>query len=140
MDLEDRRSRFGFDFFVNHGLVLWVCRKQASCASSTTQAEYLATSSTTKEIISHRRLLSNSVNSAPLLPICSPTTKVFCVLSKILNILMSTTTSFAKHFQPIPSSLPLSRLMINWLIRSKALPKEIFQRMCHQLGMYSVEH
>ena len=62
------------------------------------------------------------VNPSPLLPICSPTTKVLCVLSKTLNfiaklnIVMSNTTSFAKHFQPISCSLSLSSLMINWLI------------------------
>ena len=65
MDLDDRRSRFGFILFVNHGLALWASRKQASCASSTTKAEYLAASSTTKEIIWHRRLLSSLGKTLP---------------------------------------------------------------------------
>ena len=61
------------------------------------------------------------VNPPSLPTICSPTTKVLCVLSKTLNfiaklyILMSSTTSFTNHFQLISSSLPLSPLMINWL-------------------------
>ena len=59
MDLDDRRFRCGFRLFVNHGHVLWASRKQASCASSKTKAEYLTASSTTKEIIWHMRLLSN---------------------------------------------------------------------------------
>ena len=62
------------------------------------------------------------VTHPPPLHICSPTTKVLRGLSKTmnfiieLNILMSNTTSFRKHFQPISSSLPLSPLEINWLI------------------------
>ena len=59
MDLDDRKSRSGFVLFVNHGPVFWASRKHASCASSTTEAEYLAASSTTKEIIWHRPLLTN---------------------------------------------------------------------------------
>ena len=59
MDLDDRKSRSGFILFVNHGPVFWASRKQTSCASSTTEAEYLAASSTTKEIIWHRRLLAS---------------------------------------------------------------------------------
>ena len=67
MDLDDRKSRAGFILFVNHGPVFWASRKQASCASNTTKAEYLAASSTTKEIIWHRRLLT-SLGKAPLSP------------------------------------------------------------------------
>ena len=68
MDLHDRKSRSGFILFVNHGLVFGESRKQASCASSTTDAEYLAASSTTKEIIWHRRLLNRLGK-----PLSSPT-------------------------------------------------------------------
>jgi hypothetical protein len=51
MDLDDRKSRSGYILFVNHGPVFWASCKQASYASSTTEAKYLAASSTTKEII-----------------------------------------------------------------------------------------
>lgn len=61
------KSRFGFILFVNHGPVFWASRKQTSCASSTTEAEYLAASSTTKEIIWHKRILA-SLGKAPTSP------------------------------------------------------------------------
>ena len=67
INLDDRKSRSGFIFFVNHGPVFWASRKQASCASSTTEAEYLAASSTTKEIIWHRCLLT-SLGKTPTSP------------------------------------------------------------------------
>lgn len=60
MDLDNRRSRSRFILFVYHSLVLWATRKQANCASSTTK--YLVASSTTKEIIWHKRLLSSLVS------------------------------------------------------------------------------
>ena len=67
MDLDDQKSRSGYILFVNHGPVFWASRKQASCASSTTKAKYLVVSSTTNEIIWHRRLLI-SLGKAPTYP------------------------------------------------------------------------
>ena len=67
MDLDDRKSRLGFIMFMIHDPVFWAFRKQASCASSTTEAKYLAAFSTTKEIIWHWRLLDSLVKP-PLSP------------------------------------------------------------------------
>ena len=85
MDLDDHLSRSGFILFANHGPALWASRKQTSCASSTTKAEYFAASSTTKEIIRHRRLLSNLGKNPTSPTILFTDTSVPSVLSRIMN-------------------------------------------------------
>ena len=147
MDLDDRKSRSGFILFVNHGPVFWASRKQASCASSTTEAEYLAASSTTKEIIWHRRLL-HSLGKPPLSP-----TPLFTDNQSALRLIKN--PEFHRRTKHIDVQYHVIReaFLANLLIPSfvssydqladiltKALPKESFQRLRHQLGMCSVEH
>ena len=58
-DTTDRKSRSGSLLLLNRTPVSWSSRKQACVSTSTTEAEYVAASSTTKDIIWFRRLLSN---------------------------------------------------------------------------------
>ena len=147
MDLDDRKSRTGFILFVNHGPVYWASRKQASCASSTTEAEYLAASSTTKEIIWHRRLLT-SLGKSPSSP-----TPLFTDNQSALRLIKNPEFHRrTKHIDVqyhvireafladllLPSFVPSHDQLAD--IFTKALPKESFQRLRHQLGMCSVEH
>jgi hypothetical protein len=58
-DLDDRRSTSGYLFAINTGgAISWQTRKQTSVATSSTQAEYHALSTATKETIWLRTLLS----------------------------------------------------------------------------------
>ena len=147
MDLDDRKSRSGFILFVNHGPVFWASRKQASCASSTTEAEYLAASSTTKEIIWHRRLL-NSLGKPPLSP-----TPLFTDNQSALRLIKNPefhrrTKHIDVQYHVIREAFLADLLLPSFVsshdqladIFTKALPKESFQRLRHQLGMCSVEH
>ena len=58
-DIIDRKSRTGTILLLNGAPVAWCSRKQNCVATSTTESEYIAAGSTTKDIIWHRRLLSN---------------------------------------------------------------------------------
>lgn len=147
MDLDDRKSRSGYILFVNHGPVFWASRKQASCASSTTEAEYLAASSTTKEIIWHRRLLT-SLGKAPTSP-----TPLFTDNQSALRLIKNPefhrrTKHIDVQYHVIREAFLANLLLPSFVsshdqladIFTKALPKENFHRLCHQLGMCSVEH
>lgn len=46
-----RKSNSGFIGFVNGGTISWACRKQASVSLSSTEAEYIALTETTQEIL-----------------------------------------------------------------------------------------
>ena len=147
MDLDDRKSRSGFVLFVNNGPVFWASRKQASCASSTTEAEYLAASSTTKEIIWHRRLLS-SLGHHPVSP-----TPLFTDNQSALRLIKNPefhrrTKHIDVQYHVIREAFLADILLPSFVsthdqlanIFTKALPKDTFQRLRHQLGMCSIEH
>lgn len=56
-DLDDRRSTTGNLFMLANGPVSWLSKKQATVALSTSEAEYIALSSATQEVVWLRRLL-----------------------------------------------------------------------------------
>ena len=56
-DTDDRRSTTGYIFLINNHAISWQTHKQNSVATSSTQAEYQALSSATKEAIWLRNLL-----------------------------------------------------------------------------------
>ena len=56
-DHADRRSTSGYVFQLANGAITWASRKQNSVALSTCEAEYMALSATTQEVIWLGRLL-----------------------------------------------------------------------------------
>lgn len=68
-DLDDRRSTSGFVFMLGGGAVCWSSKKQASPATSSCEAEYMAAAHCARHAIWLRRLLSDLSIS-----ISSPTT------------------------------------------------------------------
>ena len=147
MDLDDRKSRSGFVLFLNHGPDLWASRKQACCASSTTEAEYLAASATTKEIIWHRRLLC-SLGKTPTSP-----TPLFTDNQSALRLIKNPefhrrTKHIDVQYHVIREAFLADIILPSFVsshdqladIFTKALPKDSFQRLRSQLGICPVEH
>ena len=58
-DANERRSTTGYVFFIGVGAISWNCRRQPTIALSTTEAEYMSTSQSTKEAIWLRKLLAD---------------------------------------------------------------------------------
>lgn len=61
-DTETRRSTTGYIFTISGGAVSWASQRQSMVSLSTTEAEYIAASTATKELVWLRRLL-NDVDS-----------------------------------------------------------------------------
>lgn len=57
-DIDDRRSTTGYYFSLGSGSVTWNSKRQVTVALSSTEAEYMAVSSATRELVWLRRLLS----------------------------------------------------------------------------------
>ena len=55
--MKDRKSTSGYVFSIGSGAVSWSSKKQATVALSSSEAEYIATSATTCQVIWLRRLL-----------------------------------------------------------------------------------
>lgn len=68
-DVNDRRSISGYVFILSGGAVSWSSKKQSSVALSSTEAEYMAVSAATKDLIWIRTLLAELDSTA----ICGPT-------------------------------------------------------------------
>ena len=58
-DMDTRRSTSGYTFFIGNSLVSWSSQKQKTVAKSSTEAEYVALSFATQEVIWLRRLLES---------------------------------------------------------------------------------
>ena len=58
-DMDDRHSTSGNVFFLAGGAVSWLSKKQATVALSTAEAEYVALSAATQEVIWLRRLFTD---------------------------------------------------------------------------------
>ncbi len=51
LDIDDRKSTYGFVFICNGSAVSWKSSKQSTTADSTTEAEYIAASDAAKEAV-----------------------------------------------------------------------------------------
>jgi hypothetical protein len=58
-DPTDRKSVTGFCIFLSDSLIFWKSKKQSIVSQSSTEAEYRAMTSTTKEIVWLRWLLAD---------------------------------------------------------------------------------
>jgi hypothetical protein len=59
----DRKSTSGYCFSVGSAMISWSSRKQGSVAQSTAEAEYIADSTTSREAVWLRKLLSDLLRS-----------------------------------------------------------------------------
>lgn len=142
-DVDTRRSTSGFVFFLSNGPVTWSSQRQKLVTLSTTESEYVALASATKEVLWLQSLLSDLECK-----ITSPTT---LYVDNQSAIKIAKNPEFHKRTKHIDIRLHFVREVIEnkkiYLcyvdtkvqkadIFTKALPKARFNYSCHLLNMY----
>ena len=142
-DKDSRRSTTGFVFTFNNGAISWSSKLQATVAASTTEAEYMAAASATKEALWLRELMSTfNINmNSPV--------EIFCdnqaALSLIKNPIMS---QRSKHIDVIYhftrervtrkevqfAYCPTSSMIADCL--TKAVPEQKLTTCLHGMGLH----
>jgi hypothetical protein len=65
-DRDDRKSVTGYVFMINNGPVSWTSHKQSTVATSTMEAEYMALSDASREVIARQQLFTDLNISIPI--------------------------------------------------------------------------
>ena len=67
-DMDDRHSTTGYLFLMSGAVIDWFSKKQSIVALSTTEAEYVALSAATQEVVWLNRFLSD-IKATPQMPV-----------------------------------------------------------------------
>ncbi|XP_035228117.1 secreted RxLR effector protein 161-like [Stegodyphus dumicola] len=86
-DAGDRRSTTGYVFLIGGGAVSWCSKRQPTIATSTTEAEYMALSAATKEVIWLNKIVKELgiITAKPVLLYCDNNSalisaKIMCIM------------------------------------------------------------
>lgn len=78
-DKKDRRSYTGYVYSLSGGPIVWESRKQKTIAQSTTEAEYMSLTESSKEAMFLRNLYQEIFGSVPNVKLCyDEKIKLFC--------------------------------------------------------------
>jgi hypothetical protein len=144
-DVNSRRSHTGWVFIVNGGAIAWQSKCQPTVAASTTEAEYMATSSATREALWLRQLLSEFGIS------CTPMQIQIDSMGALGSLNNPQVTQRVKHIDVMHHFVRERRaageVNFSWVsgkenpadIITKPLPKEVHQYHCKKMGLRMVQ-
>jgi hypothetical protein len=95
-DYSTKRSTSGFIIKLGGSVILWKSRRQTSLAHSSTDGEYMAATSTAKEIIYLRGLLVEMTSTPTLTPKLSPST-IYVDNTAVLALVTGARNKRTKH-------------------------------------------
>jgi ribonuclease HI len=140
-DVNSRRSHTGWAFIVNGGTVAWQSKCQPTVAASTTEAEYMAAASATREALWLRQLLPEfGINCTPL----EIQTDSKGALASLNNPQITQRTKHIDvmhHF--VRERRAAGQVNFRWVpgkdnpsdILTKPLPRDAHEKHCKTLGM-----
>ena len=96
--LDTRRSTTGYVFILNGGAITWASRLQPTVAVSTTEAEYMAAASATKEALWLRKLLTDLRLPTPCIDIAADNQAAISLLKNPIISLRSKHIDVLHHF------------------------------------------
>ena len=145
-DINDRKSTSGYVFIMSGSAISWRSKKQSSVALSTAEAEYIALSSATQEVMWLRQLMSSLLKDYKLsesTTIYEDNQSAICIAKSQQQHGRSKHIDIKFHFtreQVELKNIQLvyckSRDMIADVF-TKPLSGPLFKRMCAMMGMQS---
>ena len=140
-DVDTRKSTTGYVFTLNGGAVSWSSKRQPTVAASTTEAEYMAAASATKEALWLRKLLADFGVSTGPIEIKSDNQGALKLLRNPISSLRTKHIDIAHHFARERSMrgeidfsfVPTNRMIADAL--TKALPGPRFVLCRDGMGM-----
>ncbi|XP_059067839.1 secreted RxLR effector protein 161-like [Cryptomeria japonica] len=142
--LDEKKSTSGGAFFLDDYLVAWHSKKQDSVSLSTTEAEYIATTSCCTQLLWMAQTLSDmGINVAKPIPILCDNTSAIN-LSKNL-VMHSCTKHIAIKFHFLREKVLANEVFVQYVptqayvayIFTKPLSKEVFEQLRSRLGVVS---
>lgn len=142
-DMDTRRSTTGYIFKVYGGTIAWKSKRQPTVALSTTEAEYMASADAAKQAV-WLRLLSEDIGLGlgdQALQLVNDNAGAIALSKNPINHEKSKHIDMRHHFihekvedktvslAHVPSADNIADLL------TKALPTELFTKLCHLLGM-----
>lgn len=97
-DIDTRRSTTGYTFILNGGIISWSSRLQQTVAASTTEAEYMAAASATKEALWLRKLMADFDKPVMMLTIYSDNQASISLLKNPITSARSKHIDIIYHF------------------------------------------
>lgn len=141
--MDTKRSTTGYIFKVYGGTIAWKSKRQPTVAFSTTEAEYMASADAAKQAV-WLRLLSEDIGLGlgdQALQLVNDNAGAIALSKNPVNHEKSKHIDMRHHFirekvedktvslAHVPSAENIADLLI------KALPTELFTKLCHLLGM-----
>lgn len=141
-DEETRRSMSGYVTILSNGAVSWAAQRQTGVSLSTTEAEYIAASTATREIVWMRRLLSDIAHP------CVRATRLFIDNQSTIRLIKNPefhkrTKHVEVQYHYVREQLKNGTIDPQYVcsneqladIFTKPLPKEIFRKLSQGLGL-----
>lgn len=142
-DMDTRRSTTGYIFKVYGGTIAWKSKRQPTVALSTTEAEYMASADAAKQAVWLRLLLEDIGLGLgdQALQLVNDNAGAIALSKNPVNHEKSKHIDMRHHFirekvedktvslAHVPSAENIADLL------TKALPTELFTKLCHLLGM-----
>jgi transposase InsO family protein len=143
-DVDTRRSVTGYVFTLGGGAISWSSKRQATVAASTTEAEYVAASSTVKEALWLRNLLANMGAACSTVQLKGDNQAALKLLRNPISSVRTKHIDIAHHFvrervarnEVCFTYLSTDKMVADAL--TKALPQDKLKFCCLGMGLQQV--
>jgi hypothetical protein len=143
-DIDTRRSVTGYVFTMGGGAVSWSSKRQATVAASTTEAEYVAASSTVKEALWLRNLLADMGAACSTVNIYGDNQAALKLLRNPISSVRTKHIDVAHHFvreRVARGEVSFTYLSTDKMVAdalTKAVPQDKLKYCCTGMGLQQV--
>lgn len=145
-DIETRRSTTGYIFYIANGPVSWSSQRQKMVVLSTTEAEYVAAATATKEAMWLRKLLNDISHS------CEKETTIYVDNQSAIRLVKNPefhkrTKHIDIRYHYIREKYENKDIVVKYIptelqradILTKTLPRDRFRKLCEIINVASIQ-